>query len=188
MVLAAELRIITLGFSIFAKLKRTRLGQNSDPKGQQDTGSRNPGVNNQHSEGLHIGDSTQHVLNPLKKILKPFQRNDEEISEVSTLLQRPSMLSGIASQQPAKVSTNNTADIVPSEVYQRVLSENKILREKISALTKAKEEQAASLEKGYRELEEKISGMVHAPITKHFNQNSTTPFQKSNTSASSRSF
>ena len=129
------------------------------PKGQQDIGSRNPGVNNQHSEGHHIGDSTQHVLNPLKKILKPFQRNDGEMSEF-TLSQRPSMLSGIASQQPAKVSTNNTADIVPSEVYQRVLSEDKILGEKNSALTKAKEEQAASLEKGYRELEEKISGMV----------------------------
>jgi len=130
------------------------------PKGQLDTGSRNPRVNNQHAESLHVGDSIQHKLNPLKKILKPFQRNDEEISEVSTLTQRPSMQSGIASQQPAKVSTNITADIVPSEVYQRVLSENKILREKISTLTKAKEEQVASLEKGYRELEEKISGMA----------------------------
>ena len=100
------------------------------------------------------------MLNPLKKILKPFQRNEEEISEVSTLSQRPSMQSGIASQQPAKVSTNNAADIVSSEVYQRVLSENKVLRDKISALAKAKEEQIASMEKDYRELELKISGMV----------------------------
>ena len=70
------------------------------------------------------------------------------------------MQSEITSQQPAKVSTSGAADIVSSEVYQRVLSENKILRDKISALTKAKEEQIASMEKNYRELEVKISGMV----------------------------
>jgi hypothetical protein len=98
--------------------------------------------------------------NPLRKMLKPFQRT-EDVTEPRTVIgpQRAPAQQG-PGQAAGGASAGAPAEIIPSEVYQRLLSENKILRDKILAVTKENEEQITAHEKAYRELEEKISGMV----------------------------
>jgi hypothetical protein len=111
----------------------------------------------QHAEGVEDGDGSLHKLNPLKKILKPFQRNEEETHDTKVPI--PTQRLAVPTQQPLR-TPNNPTDTVSSDVYQRVLSENKMLRDKISALTKGKDDQATTMERKCRELEAKISEMV----------------------------
>lgn len=100
--------------------------------------------------------------NPLKKMFKPFQRVDEELPEI----QYKSTQSGqiIQTQEPvnlpARTPSNQVENSVPGEVYQRVLSENKILREKVASYTKESEARISKLEREKADLEARISEMV----------------------------
>ncbi len=94
--------------------------------------------------------------NTLKKILKPFQRTDIEASAPTQRTEvRPTIPN--AATPPALPPSSST---VSSELYQRVLQENKVLRDRISALTKEKEEEVAAAEKRNSELEVKMTEMV----------------------------
>lgn len=124
------------------------------PNGEH--GPQNP---SQRTEGSDAVESSQNKLNSLKKILKPFQKTEEETHEVARVpVQQQRSLQSVVQQAP-KIQ-NIPSDVVSTDVYQRVLSENKMLRDKISILSKEKDEQIATLEKNFRELETKLSEMV----------------------------
>ncbi|MGI0091665.1 MAG: hypothetical protein ACREBS_08150 [Nitrososphaerales archaeon] len=124
---------------------------------------------------LQRSDSTR-PTNPLKKILKPFQRTEIEGGErnpTSGIRTSNQVMSGvqrqpnppIPSQPQLKVGVTTTSsptaeNTVSSEVYQRVLSENRSLRDKLSQVMKEKEEQLSLLERKNAELEEKVLQMV----------------------------
>ena len=93
----------------------------------------------------------QNKLNPLKKIIKPFQK------ELSLPEPPVEEISQPAEQKPV---ASVPMDSIPAEIYQRVVSENKLLREKISSITKEMEECALSMQKENGELQKRISEMV----------------------------
>ncbi|HVB12208.1 MAG TPA: hypothetical protein VNE86_03680 [Nitrososphaerales archaeon] len=136
------------------------------PKDQRDPGSRNNVDSQRESpDGSQSSENVQSKLNPLRKMLKPFQRNEEESIGVAPKglpqQHRSQMQSMIPTQQPPRLSTNIPVENgISPEVYQRVLSENKILRDKISAMTKEVEERIATLERTNKDTEQKISEMV----------------------------
>ena len=136
------------------------------PRDQRDPGSRSMiSSQSELSEGPQNNENVLNKLNPLRKILKPFQRNEEEpvgaASKPFAQQLKSPMQSAIPSPQQARVSPNIATDNgVSSEIYQRVLSENKILRDKISALAKEDNERVATLERRNKEMEQKISEMV----------------------------
>jgi len=136
------------------------------PKDQRDPGSRNNVDSQRESlDGPQNSENVQNKLNPLRKMLKPFQRNEEEsIGAAPKGLpqqHRSQMQSMIPSEQPPRMFTNIPVDNgISQDVYQRVLSENKILRDKISAMTKEVEDRIATLERRNKDTEQKISEMV----------------------------
>jgi len=118
---------------------------------------------------------------PISKILKPFQAREngtanEEISSVQSFLNanvRQSNLNSGTSQQlpqspipPAPVSQKPAVPIaeernpVPHEVYDRVVSENKILHERLQSILKESDEKIAFLESRGRELEDRVAMMI----------------------------
>ena len=131
-------------------------------------------ASNLDSDELQESNSNNTKSNPLMKILKPFQRteaNGEKTNEIqniqnnganltmSTLRNRQTAQSTTlpSSQQTNTISTENT---VSYEIYQRVLSENKNLRDQFSAVTKENEDKIEQFERKHKELEEKILQMV----------------------------
>ena len=132
-----------------------------------------PKINN--SQNIeHEGVSNNPKSSPLMKILKPFQRteaSEEKTTEVqniqnstgnrtaSTIRNRQTMQpeSSLNTSQNITSTTENT---VSYEVYQRVLSENRNLREQLTAVTKESEEKIVQFERKTEELQEKILEMV----------------------------
>ena len=108
-------------------------------------------------------DTTANKPSPLKKMFKPFQRGDETPPEIQHK-QPPQSRQIVQAQEPANLPTRSTQNqvenSVPAEVYQRVLSENKILREKVASYTKESEERISTLEREKADLETRISEMV----------------------------
>jgi hypothetical protein len=112
----------------------------------------------------------------LNKILKPFQRGDLEdpgttftnptqnrVQPAPLVQPRPQL----TSQTPlSQISPNTTPAStqdkgpVPHELYERSLSENRILHERLQAIVKETDEKIAFLESRTRELEERIALMV----------------------------
>jgi hypothetical protein len=112
--------------------------------------------------GSGNSDSSQKP-SPLKKMFRPFQKNEdtgESQQKTATprqaLQQQPQ--SAVASPVSPRISAAEST--VPAEVYQRVVSENKILRDKINAYSKESEEKIASLQNQKRDLEARVSEMV----------------------------
>lgn len=125
------------------------------PNGQKGGGSKETSGN--INSGEPWSDGTQHQ-SPLKKILKPFQRSEVETHDAgkaSVLTARPPV-----NQNPQPKPLVTTAESVSPEIYQRAMSENKILRDRISALAKEKDDQITALDRKCKELEAKISEMV----------------------------
>jgi ribosomal protein L17 len=118
------------------------------PNGQQAPTKNQSG--NQQIAATENGEGSPHALNSLKKMLKPFQRT-EEVQEA-----KPT----IVPQRPAVQTPKPPAEAVSPDVYQRALTENKILRDKVSTLVKEKDDQISTLERKCKDLEAKISEMV----------------------------
>ncbi|HYB03384.1 MAG TPA: hypothetical protein VED17_02905, partial [Nitrososphaerales archaeon] len=116
--------------------------------------------------------------NPISKILKPFQSGREignPLEEyTSNILQTPNLR-----QQPAPpispappvnspqaappkpaVAPVEERPPVPHEVYDRALSENKVLHERLQDVMKETDEKTAFLESRNRELEDRVAMMV----------------------------
>jgi hypothetical protein len=136
------------------------------PKDQPESGSRNAASSQRElSNGLHNSESAPNKLNPLRKMLKPFQRsegegNDTGSGTITRELNHPTQ-SVIPNQPPTRISPNvSDGGPISPEVYQRVLSENRILRDKVSSMAKDVDEQIAILERRNKEMEQKISEMV----------------------------
>ncbi|MDG6904337.1 MAG: hypothetical protein JRN20_00970 [Nitrososphaerota archaeon] len=124
------------------------------PNGQKDRASKE--ASSIASSGGAAVDSVQHQ-SPLKKILKPFQRSAVEThdaEEASVFTARST-----ADSPDPKALTTVTESVSP-EIYQRVISENKILRNRISTLAKEKDDLIVVLERKCKELEARISEMV----------------------------
>ena len=112
----------------------------------------------------------------LNKILKPFQRGDLEdpgvaaTSPAQTRVQpapllQPRAQTSMQQVQQSQVSANSTPKTedkgpVPHELYERSLSENRILHERLQAIVKETDEKIAFLESRTRELEERVAMMV----------------------------
>ncbi len=133
-----------------------------------------PNVGNLDSNEQQESNPNSTKSNPLMKILKPFQRTEatgEKTNEIqniqnnganltmSTLRNRQTPQSTVlpSSQQTNTSPMENT---VSYEVYQRVLSENKNLRDQFSAVTKENEDKIEQFERKHKELEERILQMV----------------------------
>ena len=115
---------------------------------------------------------------PISKILKPFQGREnsatEEISSVQSLFnpnfRQPAQTPGISQQvvqpqvSPAAVPQKPLAveerNPVPHELYDRVLSENKVLHERMQSILKEADDKVAFLESRNRELEDRVAMMV----------------------------
>jgi hypothetical protein len=120
-------------------------------------------VPNQLQEGGSGNADSSQKPSPLKKMFRPFQRTEDTAES----LPRPTSSRQAPQQQPqpalgSPVSPRLTAaeSAVPAEVYQRVVSENKILRDKINAYSKESEEKIASLQNQKGDLEARVSEMV----------------------------
>jgi hypothetical protein len=96
---------------------------------------------------------------PLKKMFRPFQKSEDELPEIASKTPKPTPSLATPSPVPQRATTPIESS-VPGEVYQRVLSENKLLRDKITAFTKESEDRITSLEREKSELEARISEMV----------------------------
>jgi hypothetical protein len=112
------------------------------------------------------------------KILKPFQRSDLEdpgaaatnlvqtkVQPAPLLQPRPQVNTQPASQSqfspnPTVTRPEDNKGPVPHELYERSLSENRILHERLQAIVKETDEKIAFLESRTRELEERIALMV----------------------------
>jgi hypothetical protein len=108
---------------------------------------------------------------PITKILKPFQ-NREEIDQTTNLsaarqanqtpVPSPTIQSQVNPSVPPKpsVSPIEEKSSVPHELYERALSENRILHERLQSIVKETDDKAAFLESRNRELEERIAMTV----------------------------
>lgn len=130
-----------------------------------------PRVNNLQNPEQEISPNNP-KSNPLMKILKPFQRSEtlegkttdsQDVQNgtasrtVSTLKNRQITQQEISSNTLNSSAAENT---VSYEVYQRVLSENKNLRDQFTSLNKQTEERLVQLERTNKELEGRILEMV----------------------------
>ncbi len=117
---------------------------------------------------------------PISKIFKPFQSGKETGNSqdefLSNSFQTPNLKLPIppqttpqtVSQQqpiPQTVPQKPLASLderppVPHEVYDRALSENKVLHERLQTIVKEADDKAAFLESRNRELEERVAMMV----------------------------
>jgi hypothetical protein len=115
---------------------------------------------------------------PISKILKPFQGGREignPLEEYSSNnLQTPNLRQQVPPQTPAVTPVNSPQLVsqkpvaapveerppVPHEVYDRALSENKVLHERLQTVMKETDEKIAFLESRSRELEDRIAMMV----------------------------
>ena len=98
-------------------------------------------------------DVVQNRLNPIKKIIRPFQKSEE-------LLPDQPAEETTQSQSEVKTPLSVPLDSIPAELYQRTVAENKLLREKVSSITKETEERILVLQKENGELQNRISEMV----------------------------
>ncbi|MDA4130419.1 MAG: hypothetical protein OK457_06575 [Thaumarchaeota archaeon] len=114
------------------------------------------------------------------KILKPFQRVESEeqgppasmntaqskIQSSVPLPPRPqvsqSQQAQVATQKQTPIPVENMGPI-PHELYERALSENRILHERLQSIMKENDEKIAFLESRTRELEERVAMMVPRP-------------------------
>jgi len=116
---------------------------------------------------------------PISKILKPFQGRAEQAGVpddvTSNLLQpnvRPTLQSaGAPTVQPQSPPANlqrqqqpqspdEIRNPVPHELYDRLVSENKILHERLQTIIKESDDKVAFLESRNRELEDRVAMMV----------------------------
>ncbi len=102
---------------------------------------------------LQRNDVLQNRLNPLKKIIHPFQKGEALLPNPPT--DEPSRPIPLEQKTPSV-----PLDSIPAEVYQRTVAENKLLREKVSLITKETEERILALQKENGELQKRISEMV----------------------------
>lgn len=109
--------------------------------------------------------------NPINKILKPFQNRDEGEPFANMPISRPTIqtppppptvqpqLSQPVIQKPTTPPVDEKSP-VPHELYERSLSENRILHERLQIIVKETDDKTAFLESRNRELEERIAMMV----------------------------
>jgi hypothetical protein len=120
---------------------------------------------------------------PISKIFKPFQSGregntsgSEEISPVSSLLGsnlrqqvppnssppqvvQPQLSPQTPVQKPQVHSTDERSP-VPHELYERAVSENKVMHERVQSIIKESNDKIAFLESRNRELEDRVAMMV----------------------------
>ena len=100
---------------------------------------------------------------PITKILKPFQNREIEIDQATNLSaarqanQTPALSPNTQSQLSPQVAQKPTIppteekNPVPHELYERALSENRILHERLQSIVKETDDKAAFLESRNRE-------------------------------------
>ena len=115
---------------------------------------------------------------PISKILKPFQGGREignpleeytfsnlqtpnlrQQAPPQTPMAPPVNSAQLASQKPATAPVEERPPVA-HEVYERALSENKVLHERLQAVMKETDEKMAFLESRSRELEDRVAMMV----------------------------
>lgn len=133
------------------------------------------------SQGLPPTASTSSKQGPISKIFKPFQSgsrevggSQDELTSISSLLspnlrQTAPQASSAQSTQPQAMpmtnqklttSPSDERSPVPRELYERALSENKVLHERLQSIIKESDDKVAFLESRNRELEERIAMTV----------------------------
>jgi hypothetical protein len=138
---------------------------------RRDLGS--PGQSAASSPGLS---QTTTKTGPISKIFKPFQSGRESPSDdplnqfsgvkpasgpisPSTTVSQLQSLNSPQVQKPVVFPAEERSP-VPHEVYERSLSENKVLHERLQSVIKETDDKVAFLESRNRELEERVAMMV----------------------------
>jgi len=128
-------------------------------------------VSQQSTNPQSVAPSNASRPSPITKILNSFQNRESEsvsttnLSAARQVTQAPTPLTVQPQVSPSlvpkpSVTPTDEKGPVPHELYERALSENRILHERLQFIVKETDDKSAFLESRNRELEERIAMMV----------------------------